>query len=222
MSGNVKKAASHGRSTNKTRTDEVEAAVLDRAAIMLQRLRSQGRLADDQPLIRLDYRHQAQGAPFRFDSTRGILHRRDCGAIPADARSAIYAVWQVTDDDRSHTCRKCRPAPAADGRQRLTTTDLVFGLLSIVDQFGTILFERGKEFRQSSRGRELEQSLSGMFEDLDKANRQGLDFISATLDEIVRSINEYNDHDGQRNGKSKVGRKNGRSVPVGRSGGIRS
>jgi hypothetical protein len=211
MTVNVKKAVSHGRFTSKTKTDGLETAVLDKAAILLQRLRNQGRLAHDQPLVRLDYRSQVHDAPFRFDSARGVLHRKDCSAIPADSRSALYGVWRIEADDRGHACKKCKPTPDHNRQQQLTTTDMVFGLLSIVDQFGTILFERGKEFRQSSRGKELERSLSGVLEEFDKANRQGLDFIAASLDTVVRTINEFNDNGGRRNTTNTVRGKNGRS-----------
>ena len=197
---NAKKAVSHGRSTNKTRPDEIEAVILDKAAILLQRLRSQGRLAHDQPLVRIDYRDQARNAPFRYDSAQGILHRRECAAIPADSQSVLYAVWQIEDRDRKHACKKCNPTPHQNGNQTLTTTDVVFGLLSIIDQFGTILFERGKEFRQTARGKDLERSLGGILEDINDANKQGLGLITSSLDTIVRVINEYNAQEERKNG----------------------
>lgn len=208
---NAKRAASHGRSTNKAGPDEIEAVVLDKAAILLQRLRSQGRLAHDRPLVRLDYRDQAREAPFRYDSARGILHRRECAAIPADSQSVLYAVWQIEDGDRKHVCKKCNPTPRQNGNQTLTTTDMVFGFLSVIDQFGTILFERGKEFRQTARGKDLERSLGGILEEINEANEQGFSFITSSLDAVVRAINEYNAQEERKNGGGGAAKNNGRS-----------
>ena len=77
---------------------------------------------------------------------------------------------------------------------------MLFGFLSIVDQFGTVLTERGREFRESPRGKGIEHSLSGLLKELESANRQGLDVIGTTVDAMVRMINQYNEKYKEENG----------------------
>ena len=42
-------------------------------------------------------------------------------------------------------------------------TDLLYGVLSIVDQFGGVLRERGQEYRNSRAGKQLGAQIANMY-----------------------------------------------------------
>ena len=127
--------------------------LLDQAALAVQDLRSRGRLGGPDFLLRIDNRAEAAEAPFQFDAANGIVHRRGCGAVPAGARSALYGFWKIGPDDQQLACKRCRPVP--DDHQEVEETDrtdLLYGLISVVDQFAGVLKERGKDYQRTSTG----------------------------------------------------------------------
>jgi hypothetical protein len=66
--------------------------------------------------------------------------------------------------------------------------DLLYGILSIVDQFGGILRERGHEYRKTREGRRLGVHLEGMYRELGQRERKALDVIVSSLDELAQTI----------------------------------
>jgi hypothetical protein len=166
-------------------------ALGDLAAFKLQELRAQGKIRGDLPLLRIDQRADAAKAPFRFDSATGRLHRRDCRAIPRSSRSALYGVWQIGPGEQSLACEQCRPVPIA-GRagDDALPTDLFYGFLSVLDQFGHVLRERGREYRKGQPGRRLLADLGGVYSGFEKREREILDVITSALDGFLRAIQD--------------------------------
>jgi hypothetical protein len=73
-----------------------------------------------------------------------------------------------------------------------SSLDIIYGFLSIVDQFGSVLTERGREYRNSRRGRRLAKDLSGMFSALDQTQQDALQLTLASLDGLVKAIEQAN------------------------------
>lgn len=192
--------------------NDVETAIVDRAALALQRLPHGKGAADELPLVGIDNAETNSNAPFLFDSANGTLHRRSCPHIAKEARSSLYAVWRMEPGDGITTCGKCKPMPEHSKNQDFTTSDILFGLVSILDQFGTVLFERGREYRKSIRGRDLEKSFSGILKELDKGQKHGLSIIASSLDSMLKAVSEYDGQlrkDSGRAGKTSAAKKGG-------------
>ena len=91
--------------------------------------------------------------------------------------------------------------------EKNVASDLLFGFLSIVDQFGSVLCERGKEYRDSERGHQVETTIENLFSELDQTERETLDFMLSSLDGLLKVIDGYNQNlQDQTNGKSENGR----------------
>ena len=160
----------------------------DSFAIMLQELRTHNKISDAQPLIQIDCQDDAAQAPFQFDPVYGKLHRRDCAVISDDVRSALFARWSMANEERRMACAYCRPSPVARGTSSEgVTLDIFFGVISILDQFGTLLQERGKEYRVSKEGEELERKLGEVYNNLDRQQKDTLEVVLGSMDQIGRA-----------------------------------
>jgi hypothetical protein len=190
----------------------------DALALKLQELRAQQR--DPRPLLRIDNREQSAEAPFQFDTVNGRLHRRGCRAIPKGSQTALYGLWSVPSHARAAACTTCRPRidgepepepeePAVAARDGVT--DYVFGFLSVLDQFGSVIRERGREFRDSEEGRNLKAGFDDFYRGLEERERTTLQVVLTSLDSLLTTITELdrnldperrqNGHDGaSRNG----------------------
>ena len=165
----------------------------DLFALALQSLRGQRRLDSDQELIRINPRTEAASAPFQFDSAQAVLHRRGCRHIPAGSVTALYAVWRVDAEDLVWACKKCRPMQKDNQPERPADVgDLLLGILSLADQFGSVLTQRGRDFRRTDRGRQVEQSLTSLWSGLSQSQRDGLKFVTAGMDRLLSAVNRYN------------------------------
>jgi hypothetical protein len=190
----------------------------DLFAIAIQHYRATGRLNGDQPLIRIDYREEAANAPFQFDPVRGTIHRTQCQAIPSDARSAIFARWRMQEEEAVMACLRCRPKPR--GREpsveRNETLEVLYGIMSILGQFGTLLRERGKEFRNSEEGKQLEKRVEVLYANLDEQQKRTLEVVLLSLDQLIEVVREcdkrlqvpphVNGHGSGANGSSSNGK----------------
>jgi hypothetical protein len=122
----------------------------DSLALRVQELRSNGLLKETEALLNLDYSSQAAQAPFLFDMAEGILHRNHCTAVPNGSRSTLYTIWELREGEETSACPICHPHSGAQPRVPTeSTSDLLFGIISFVDQFSSILRERGKQYRHS-------------------------------------------------------------------------
>lgn len=165
----------------------------DRIALALQALRRAPGVDVRRPLLRIDYRPEAASAPFRFDMAGGKLHRTGCSAIVQAPAQALYSVWDPGEELPALACAKCQPAPIESAHMRQDSSlDIIYGFLSVVDQFGSVLKERGREYRNSRRGRRLAKDLSGMFSALDQTQREALQLALASLDGLVRAMEQAN------------------------------
>jgi hypothetical protein len=124
----------------------------DALALRIQQVRAEGRLPAGEIFLNLDYSAKARSAPFVFDMALGTLHRNGCSAIPPSSEPALYALEQMRDGDAALSCPICRPKPVAPAKPQLDDAfDVLLGALSFVDQFSSVLRERGREYRQSNR-----------------------------------------------------------------------
>ena len=183
----------------------------DRIALALQALRQEPGVDVRRPLLRIDYRPEAAAAPFRFDMAGGKLHRTGCPAIPRASSQALYSVWDPGEGLPALACEKCQPVAIESAHMRQDSSlDIIYGFLSIVDQFGSVLKERGREYRNSRRGRRLAKDLSGMFSVLDQTQQDALQLTLASLDGLVKVMQQANHNlapDGPvNNGRSSNGR----------------
>jgi hypothetical protein len=183
----------------------------DLVALELQELFRSRRIDARPGLLRIDNQREAANAPFHFDMVGGKLHRTGCPAIPRASSQALYAVWNPGAELPALACEKCRPAPIeSSNMSRDSSLDIIYGFLSIVDQFGSVLKERGKEYRNSRRGRRLAKDLSGMFSALDQSQQEALQLTIDSLDSLVKVMQQAN-HSLARDGSNNNGRSsNGR------------
>lgn len=165
----------------------------DRIALALQALRQEPGVDVRRPLLRIDYRPEAAAAPFRFDMAGGKLHRTGCPAISRAPSQALYSVWDPGEELTALACEKCQPAPVESAHMRQDSSlDIIYGFLSVVDQFGSVLRERGREYRNSRRGKRLAKDLGGMFSALDQTQQDALQLTLASLDGLVKAIEQAN------------------------------
>lgn len=166
----------------------------DTFALKLQELHRANRLRGNQPLLKIDNREEAAQAPYQFDTALGKLHKLGCKAIPDSSKSALYGLWKIGEQERKYACTVCQPAPreSAPSEQR-NHTDLLYGLLSIVDQFSGVLMERGREYRRSREGSELGAGLEGVYRELDNQERQIVDVVISSLDGIISAVRRFDD-----------------------------
>ena len=136
----------------------------DLLALRIQQMRMDGLIDGEEALLNLDCTADAAQAPFQFDMVEARLHRTGCPAIPRSSRSTLYAVWSMRQDDEKLACPSCFPtqrenqAPEGDD-----TSDLVLGVISIVEQFSSVLRQRGKEYRKSTAGQAVVRKMEGVF-----------------------------------------------------------
>lgn len=186
------------------------AAVGDLLALTIQELHSQNRLRGEQPLLRIDQRKEAAEAPYQFDTARGRLHRRGCRAIPASSRSALYGVWQIGSAQQKLACPRCKPVAKKEKtgkaeRQASSvpdtfSSDLFYGVVSILDQFAGVLRERGREYRESQDGQQLHTGVEGLYERLGDGEKEILNVVTSTLDGLVKRVQDLHQNINGRNG----------------------
>jgi len=176
--------------------------LVEQAAIAIQGLcREQGRDGEQgrggwNTLVRIDNRAEAEKAPYRFDAVRGVVHRRGCPALTEDARSASYGLWRITAEDGAKRCKRCRPMPetkeveGSEARETKAGPDLLFGLVSILDQFGNVLKERGKDYRETEEGRKIGAELAHFYQALGRREKEVLDTLLTSLEMLIGRVRE--------------------------------
>jgi hypothetical protein len=163
----------------------------DQVALAIQQLRPEGRLGQWDTLLRIDNQTEAAEAPFQFDAVNGALHRKGCKAIPAHARSALYGLQRIGPEEQKRACPRCRPVQNEQQTEpENDRADLLFGLISVVDQFSGVLKERGKDFKKSSEGQKLNAQLGGLYQTLGKREKEVLDTVFTSLDQIAKRLRD--------------------------------
>lgn len=136
----------------------------DLLALRIQQIRMEGLLDGEEALLTLDCAADAARAPFQFDMVEARLHRTGCAAIPRGSRSTLYAVWGMKHSDEKLACPSCLPTPHDNlAPESDDSSDLVLGVISIVEQFSSVLRHRGKEYRKSTAGQAVIQQMPGVF-----------------------------------------------------------
>jgi len=181
------------------------AALVDFVAQTIQSLYSNRRLRQERPLLRIDNLEDAAQAPLQFDAASGRLHRRGCRSIPARSRLALYGVWRIGPEERKLACSRCKPATMEEEPEnRSDATDMVFGLFSLIDQFGSVLRERGQEYRKSEDGRLLSRQFEGLFQRLDRREQDFLSTLLTSMDGLIKTIRDIDDRLNNSNGEDKA------------------
>lgn len=165
----------------------------DLVALEIQEIFRTGRTDSEQGILRLDYTQEAAAAPFAFDMVSGTLHRAGCARIGRAAAGSLYALWRPGPEFSALACPKCRPGPGQNGEtDREMSSDLLYGVLSIVDQFGSVLRQRGKEYRKSSRGRQLSRDLERLMSALDETQRESVSLAVTSLESLIAVLEQVN------------------------------
>jgi hypothetical protein len=94
-------------------------------------------------------------------------------------------------------------------------TDLLYGVLSIVTQFGGVLRERGREYRGTLEGRVLGAQIEQVYRDLGEREKHALGTVLASLDGLstllremdagAREANDEGVHGANGNGAASAG-----------------
>jgi hypothetical protein len=198
----------------------------DFVALKIQELYKESKIDAREALLKIDNREEAAQAPFQFDPAAGLLHRRDCKAIPDSARTALYGVWKISAVESRFACPRCKPAEAAEktgsakkadaaeSEQQTAdkgsaapqgdVADLLYGVLSIVNQFSGVLRERGREFRKGGDGGRVKTELEGLYAKLGKREKNLVLMTLLSLDEMTRKIRDLDQ------GLNDTARPNGR------------
>lgn len=170
------------------------AQISDLVALKIQELYKENKLDKQQALLRIDNRDEAARAPFQFDPASGTLHRRDCRAIPDSARTALYGVWRVAAKDGWRGCATCKPVARAEAPPSAAEpgelTDVLYGLLSIVSQFGSVLRERGREYRKGSDGRLIGSEFESLYAGLGEQEKGVVDKVLTSFDQMTRKLRD--------------------------------
>lgn len=188
----------------------------DAIALGIQGLRRAQSRSGGQPLLRIDNRVDAESAPFQFDTARGRIHRTGCRAIPESSKSALYGVWRFGPEDEELACPRCKPVPDEEkGGDPHLATDMLYGLLSVIDQFGGVLRERGREYRRSREGQKLEQEIGALYRGIGEREREVLQAVISSLDGIVQVVRDLDDGVNGRSDEAGDGRKSNGHDPDG-------
>lgn len=167
------------------------AQIGDLVALEIQELYKENKLDKRQALLKIDNRDEAARAPFQFDPAAGTLHRRDCRAIPEAARTALYGVWRVSDKDGWRGCPNCKPiAGTEESIEQSDMTDMLYGLLSVVSQFGSVLRQRGREYRNSSDGRRIGTEFEDLYSGLGEQEKGMVDKVLTSFDQMTRKLRD--------------------------------
>lgn len=162
--------------------------VADEVALAIQHLRLVS--GGFNTLVRIDNRATEVNAPYQFDAARGLVHRRGCRAIPPNA--PLFALTSVSRDDLRHACNRCQPVPEPSDNKAADRTDMLFGLVSLVDQFADVLKERGKDYRLTTDGQHLDTQLGEVYRTLGVREKEILDVVLTTLDQVAARLRALN------------------------------
>jgi len=176
--------------------------IADAVGLHIQELHASGRLQGSQSLLKIDNRDRAVQAPFQFDAARGQLHRAGCRAIPRGSKSALYGVWKVAKEEEALACPRCKPMsdqatdtktdakPDAKPGEPDSPVDLLFGVLSVISQFGGVLRERGQEYRNSRAGALLGGQIEKIYNSVNEREKGILDLLASSLGSLAVAVRD--------------------------------
>jgi hypothetical protein len=173
-------------STNSSASDASARPVADRIALAIQSLRVAAPHRFD-ALVRIDNRAVEADARFQFDIRHGMLHRRGCHAIPPNV--PLLGLASTGPEYLIAACKRCKPVPEPPPDTRSTDrANVMFGLVSLVDQFAGVLRERGKDYRQTPDGQRLGTQLKEIYSGLGAREKEIVDVVINTLDQVAARL----------------------------------
>lgn len=165
------------------------ATLFDALALSIARMCKHPAIDNEQPLFRVANKQTFDKAPWVFDSSLGILHASGCRAIPATSVSALYGVFSATEVPKNVArCKRCK-AMNTKKREPETASDLLFGVIALFEQFSVVLRERGSEFRQTPRGKQLEKSLDTVITRIDAQKNGGAQIVLDLMGSMETAMN---------------------------------
>ncbi len=160
--------------------------VVDQVALAIQTLRASTPGHFD-ALVRIDNRADEAIAPFQFDAARGMLHRKGCRAIPVNA--PLLGLAEADPDYMIYACKRCKPVPETSPETKAADrADVMFGLVSLVDQFAGVLKERGRDYRQTADGQHLGAQLQDVYQALGAREKEIVDVVIGALDQVAARL----------------------------------
>lgn len=164
--------------------------LFDRFSIELQSLYRSPSEKEKSPLFNVSNESEAANAPFQYDSANAVLHRTGCPFIDEKYNLSIFALWEIKEEDLAFACKKCKPVLIRrEGVEKDSVSDMMYGILSLIDQFGSVLIERGKEYKKTGRGKILAHSLG---DSLNEKQEKLLDKSIASLDLFINTLHQLN------------------------------
>ena len=114
------------------------------------------------------------------------------GRLPGDpgGRAAVR-LWHLSHDNVKHACKRCKPLPDEPNvNEPKDRADLLFGLVSLVDQFAGVLKERGRDYQSTEQGQQLSAQLGDIYRSLGRREKEVLDTVLGTLDTVIQRLRE--------------------------------
>src|SRR5262249_41622086 len=73
-------------------------------------------------------------------------------------------------------------------------TDLLYGVLSVVNQFGSVLRERGQEYRNSQVGKVLSTQIDAVYRGINERERTILNVVLNSLEELASTLRDLDEN----------------------------
>ncbi|MDH3973406.1 MAG: hypothetical protein OEV42_03910 [Deltaproteobacteria bacterium] len=164
--------------------------LFDRFSIELQSIYKRPSEKEKAPLFNISCENEAAKAPFQYDSANAVLHRTGCKYIDGKYNLSIFALWEINEEDLAFACKKCKPhLTGGEGLEKDPVSDMMYGIFSLIDQFGSVLIERGKEYKKTGSGKKLAHSLGA---NLSEQQEKLLDKSISSLDLLINSLHQLN------------------------------
>jgi hypothetical protein len=84
-------------------------------------------------------------------------------------------------------------------------TDLLYGVLSVLNQFGGVLRERGQEYRNSPVGKILGEQIGAMYRGVNEREKNVLDVILTSIDGLASTLRNLDTDLNATNGANGAG-----------------
>ena len=98
---------------------------------------------------------------------------------------------EAKPDEATQPEAKPGEAKANGGRpQDDHAVDMLYGVLSIVSQFGSVLRERGQEYRKSGAGAALGGRIEKIYAEVNESERSVLDLLTTSLGTLAAALRE--------------------------------
>ena len=121
--------------------------------------------------------------------------------------SALYGVWRIAEEEEKLACPRCDPMlrpeeklgekpadkPLEKPNEAESPLDLLYGVLSVIGQFGGVLRERGQEYRNSRAGTMLGAQIEKMYSTVSEREKNILDVMASSLNTLAVAIRELDD-----------------------------